>query len=563
MVRPCSSTTSTSSAAGSYIPHGLWTGCPNSIVASSAIDNRTASLCSLRSSITVRRPATAGVDMRVSCPNCGAEQRIPDDASKKKIRCKDCDEIMPLTSEAGQIAPKRAAPKAIPRAKLVSDDDGERPVRARKVSDSEDDNEGAPSRTTMWIAIGGGTALLVLVAIGLAIVLILHAGGDKPVASRDDDRSSNLQGSGSASTSTSGSAVSSSSDKKSQPPKVPWRGAPDPGPDLNIAPKDPQAVVKFNDGKDRGAFRVLFPESSSRLAVVFHGPRNKEAYEVIDLMDFQRISLAAPQVALRDETVSPDGLYVRGREQAKPQNIDILSLATGKKMPDIGRSDPVSNASTRFAFLPGGRALTIFHDTQQDGKPCLLETWDLTTGQVTGPHDLTKEQIEAAAVSPGGAFVAVTVLVKPPDFRTIRVYKINTGELLGELALPEDGKVAVEDRPAFSPDGVELACLCSGPSSATYMLSWSMTTGEPLAQFRYAGSAAPWSPYKKFEWLPDRSGWLFKGKIWIDADSGELIYKLADLSPFPSDILPDQQPPQRLVGRNHRVAFYDERNSER
>src|SRR5262245_28117899 len=65
----------------------------------------------------------------VSCPNCQKQIRAPEGARGKKVRCKSCGEIFPLSAPPGAKAPPAPA-KAKPktgRARFEDEDDDGNP----------------------------------------------------------------------------------------------------------------------------------------------------------------------------------------------------------------------------------------------------------------------------------------------------------------------------------------------------------------------------------------------------------------------------------------------------
>ncbi|HBI45066.1 MAG TPA: hypothetical protein DDY78_19740, partial [Planctomycetales bacterium] len=111
----------------------------------------------------------------VTCPDCGASYQVADQLDGKKVRCRECDAVLLVDSEAPP--PRRAAARpAKPRRteeSRVRSGRPERPQRPRR--DRDDDDDDAPRRIKKQQ--GGVPLALILGGVGAAFLLLLGCGG--------------------------------------------------------------------------------------------------------------------------------------------------------------------------------------------------------------------------------------------------------------------------------------------------------------------------------------------------------------------------------------------------
>ena len=53
--------------------------------------------------------------LTIACPECGKQMKAPAELAGKKVRCKACGEVFPVSGSPAKAAPQ-AAPKAAPKA---------------------------------------------------------------------------------------------------------------------------------------------------------------------------------------------------------------------------------------------------------------------------------------------------------------------------------------------------------------------------------------------------------------------------------------------------------------
>jgi hypothetical protein len=304
-----------------------------------------------------------------------------------------------------------------------------------------------------------------------------------------------------------------------------------------------------------GSFEVLFPSTPSPVVVLSYGMPGKEGVQGVDLRRVRPLYNTPGRAKLDRPVVSGDGLYLVGRDPATPAGkltLRILSLADGRTLAPVALDGPGGVLFTDF--LGNGRVVTAVN-----AKNPLFQVWDPATGREVGRYQ-PGHPFDLQALSPGRAYLAL------PDDKAQRleVRRADSGELVGDLLLPETGKggkVTIAGL-AFSPDGEELAALylvTEAGQATSRLFTWKMATGEPGVAHPFArpltGVIPDATSYRgpALEWVPDRSGWLLYGRGLIEYHSGALAYTL----PRDPAVLIYHQ--RRLIGPGHLAVVTDTR----
>jgi HEAT repeat protein/S1-C subfamily serine protease len=143
-------------------------------------------------------PRSFAMPIRVVCPGCRGAYQVPDNLRGKKIRCKNCDKVIPVGGADDE-----------PDVEVMAEDDYQKkkPTTARKPAPAvrrrgEDDEDDGPRRRrggrdkddegSSVALIAGAVIALVIVAAGIAgVMLAMRSSGTKDtaaVAKEKDDR---------------------------------------------------------------------------------------------------------------------------------------------------------------------------------------------------------------------------------------------------------------------------------------------------------------------------------------------------------------------------------------
>jgi WD40 repeat protein len=175
---------------------------------------------------------------------------------------------------------------------------------------------------------------------------------------------------------------------------------------------------------------------------------------------------------------------------------DTASGQLVQTLPDHNASQAV------LAFVPGTSLLLL------DGADGMLRQWNTRDGVSQGVFDQHENGIQAFAVDPAGALVAVADGVS-----RVHLWRIATGERVVTLPHPQLAMCV-----AFSPDGGQLVTGCFD----TIARVWDVGTGQVLRQLQghhERVSSASWSPDGS---MIATSGTDSTIRLW-DAGSGELL----------------------------------------
>jgi S1-C subfamily serine protease len=107
--------------------------------------------------------------VRIVCASCRCVMNVADELRGKKIRCKDCSEVVAVPDDGVEFAERPRLPAASRRRDCDEDDDDERFLQRRG-------DEQGPALAPILAAAAGGVVLLVIVV----VIIVLAAGADGP-----------------------------------------------------------------------------------------------------------------------------------------------------------------------------------------------------------------------------------------------------------------------------------------------------------------------------------------------------------------------------------------------
>lgn len=116
--------------------------------------------------------------LRIKCPACKAAQTFDDEKRGRKVRCTECEAVIPLpaadadASQSKRKVKARAA-EADEDAAAGDDEDVELPVKKKK-------KKGKKSDSGMGLILAGGGALVVLLLVGIGVGVYAFVGARTP-----------------------------------------------------------------------------------------------------------------------------------------------------------------------------------------------------------------------------------------------------------------------------------------------------------------------------------------------------------------------------------------------
>jgi hypothetical protein len=257
-----------------------------------------------------------------------------------------------------------------------------------------------------------------------------------------------------------------------------WHVKPDPAPqqitsgDIKWADVE-VPVLEWGHG-------MVSPTRPSPFVAVYGEDRGKRHVGTVDLRDGKK--------------KGPFAIEARGRELPKlsfngkllawlqigDAVIQIHSLDDGKPG---RRITPGDKAEFRWYDFTDGTHL-VTYTTEFGNKAPRLELWSVTSGESVRnfdlPADFEGQNFEAAAVSPGGAYVALGMK------SALYIYEVATGKLVGELRLPplserdQEARHAGFQGLAFSWDGAELSAMLYSLGNSHFVV-WATDNGKVAA----------------------------------------------------------------------------------
>lgn len=294
---------------------------------------------------------------------------------------------------------------------------------------------------------------------------------------------------------------------------IPWSAKPDP----------PASPIEYKKGKISFPFPsfsdVVSPEGPSNF-LMFHGRESdNEVRLVMDLRTGNQIGKPIPGKLETswDEVFSPDGRYLAFKLSGSSNSIlMVYSFATG----EIHREITVADKWSNFHFCFGGsHQLIVVHEPDFDTTQVTI--WNLKTGDIAQQWSLPRDNkrrliMDSVTPSPGGKYLALVA------GNRIGILDATTGNAVGQVLLKEESWGC--EGMAFSPDGTELVVLLR-PGSRHQLINIDFATGKVLLNQEYSGTLESFGyDGPTLEWMPDKSGWIYKGHLLLERDTGGEVW---------------------------------------
>lgn len=284
-------------------------------------------------------------------------------------------------------------------------------------------------------------------------------------------------------------------------------------------PVDLAAVKDVNVAipADFDHMNVVFPTAPSPFVVVGRNNSDKESRELWNLNEKKAVARIRGKAEIEKPlALSADGAYLAGNVPWK-NAVVVVDLKANK---ELGRFDFPQHKPDFIDFAGNDRLVLGFFWGNQ------IQVWDLKTGRQTANITVKRFEKEAAAVSPGGKYVAVIF------DHALHVYATENGAEVASETLPRgDDNAEVNGKGlAFSSDGKELVAL-SEAWSKWYLTCWDVTSGKIVAHHGPLGNDAIKKPsgydlLPAIQWLPNNDGWLVFGEAIVEKQSGRKVETL-------------------------------------
>ncbi|UUO06116.1 SHD1 domain-containing protein [Blastopirellula sp. J2-11] len=256
----------------------------------------------------------------------------------------------------------------------------------------------------------------------------------------------------------------------------------------------------------------VFFDKRPRIFQAFHLPSQK----IVGKIEFD--STYPEQIEY-----SVDGLSMAVEMRDGPtdlRTVEIWSFATGQ----LVRSFPMADKLTRISAIRfAGPDRIVIAKKKED----LLGCYDIATGRVISETTIPEfYNNKSIAISPSGAYAAI-LASKSKQVHLIDLRSgVEAGVVGGEDQIPKDSSLM---RLCFSPDGEELLAY-SSLRQRRHLITWDMRSGERLVDLNFkedpsrAGDIVYSYGGRSIEWRPDRSGWLFAGRVMVERHRTEAIW---------------------------------------
>ena len=299
-------------------------------------------------------------------------------------------------------------------------------------------------------------------------------------------------------------------------PPTSWSARPDP----------PLAPVEYKKGKIAiplpSNAELRLPYGPSHFILGFARDFQKEIWEVIDLRTGKGIGKpiqAKLDIDYRSEAFSPDGRYLAALQRRSGDEIPIgvWSFISGQMERVLRVKGWRVSAPLRF-----GAAHQLVSLHEQEHNLSVLTLWNLQTGdkvrEIGFPAGSGENRLqpESLAVSPGGKYATLVM------GNQLGVFDLTTGQPAGNAVLPVVPSSC--EGTAFSPDGRELA-LVVGSGSGHRLFIVDFSSGRIDVDQDYRGNLRFFfydGPV--LDWLPDKSGLIWRGHILLERTSGEEVW---------------------------------------
>ena len=285
----------------------------------------------------------------------------------------------------------------------------------------------------------------------------------------------------------------------------------------------PLQALEYKKGKisvpfDSHSTDICLPAGPSNFVLVTGGGFDNKTWQVLDLRTAKQIGRSVQgdlDIWNHEIAFSPDGRYAAAPLSGHSgRAVGVWSFATGKLAQEITLSDHHSSLDLCFG---GPHQLAISYDP--DFSRTSVGVWDLQTGSKIHEMSFSHEASvriarDSLASSPGGKYLLMITGDK------LGVVEFATGDAVGQIPLPA-GFSGCEGI-AFSPDGRELA-LDVKCNWRNHLLFIDFSAGRIVLD-REVDNTHFWYDGPRLEWMPDKSGILYKGHLLIDRVTGDGVW---------------------------------------
>jgi hypothetical protein len=269
-------------------------------------------------------------------------------------------------------------------------------------------------------------------------------------------------------------------------PNIPVPKVPDPPkPDLlawNVEVDPPAETYEFDSEKeiqiptgDRfGAGNMLLPAMPTAFVLVGTNRLERETSKVYDLRTGKKIvDITGIRLDFNTSRLTQNGKYLVGL-MALDRDLFVYDVEAGKPLEKI-------LTKKQFPFfqifeLPGSKRIVGWMRTAP------LTIWSLPSGDVERTIELPQRfELKSVSFSPGGRYMT---LIHDSN-KILRVYDLESGQPVGELAVPMDKRNQAERCLClvFSQDGKELAGLFGMFNSR--LVGWDVATGKTVVDLQF------------------------------------------------------------------------------
>jgi WD40 repeat protein len=292
-----------------------------------------------------------------------------------------------------------------------------------------------------------------------------------------------------------------------------------------LQPDPPPESLRFTLAADKplsiplGRARAHYPTTVSPF-VALSTPTTQEVWDLRTATRTGQVEISNI-VHTNSSVLSPDGRYLAYVEREK---VYVRTFQGGKEQTF---TRPAIVKRIDFAG-PDELLIVEAAATLRDGSPVTII--NLESGQTVRQFktsDGYNFDLAQVAISPGRRYLAVG---GGSGSTVINLYDLTKGAPCSKVVASLNGTM---QGLAFSPEGDELsvAGLSNGFNAKLQILAWNLQSGRQTANHELAVNDLP-AIYQAaaLEPLPDHRGWLVKGKILVDYQTGKRYFDLTDPS---------------------------------
>lgn len=269
-----------------------------------------------------------------------------------------------------------------------------------------------------------------------------------------------------------------------------------------------------------------------------------DVLEVWDLGERKQVGALRGRNNFQSEiALSPTGKYVAGAvrpERGWHGPLQVWSVAQAEMVLEI--PPPAGDRDVDILDFADDETLLSVYRSGNDNY--VLKMWTIASGAEKQHINLGPRQTDKRnyALSPGRKYFAKY------DNQRIEFWNLETGDQAGAISLPSDLRCEAF---AFSPDGSELAAVCSSSIKSALVL-WQAHTGQFKKQLKINASAHELLSQREkggnlpIGWLGTGEAYLLGGKRVVSAKDGTVIWSLPTASS-------DQ--PSKLLDADQLITF--------